>query len=166
MKRVKLFALISLLFVGLGHAWGANTLVNFIGGTSNDLTSLDYVSASGLGSDYAESNAPYRVKLDNTGDYILLSLPSTPTSIEIEVKMLGGATTSSIAIKECATESGTFTTVETMSISGAQNSVISFTSSKTFTQKFIKLEFTKGSNVGLGKLVVYSSSGGVTYTDD
>ena len=24
MKRVKLFALISLLFVGLGHAWGEN----------------------------------------------------------------------------------------------------------------------------------------------
>ena len=140
------------------NLWGAETtLVNFTGDTSSDLTSLEYVSASGLGSDYTEANAPYRVKLDGTGDYILLSLPSVPTSIAIDVKMLGGASASSIKLQECATTDGSFTDVETMSISGSQNAVIEFTSSSTYHQKYIKLLFTKGSNVGLGKLVVTAS---------
>ncbi len=139
------------------------TLVNFTGGTSSDLTGLNYVSANGLGTDYAASNAPYQVKLDNTGDYILLSLPSVPTNISIAVKMLGGATASSITLKESATADGTFTDVETMSISGSQNDVVAWTSTETFTQKYIKLYFTKGSNVGLGGLQV--QAGGTSYSN-
>ena len=124
-----------------GNIGEEETVVNFTGNTKSDLTALDYVAADGLGSDYATSNAPYQVKLDNTGDYILLSLPGVPTSIEIAVKMLGGATASSIAIQECATSDGIFTTVETMSISGSANAVVAYTSSKTYSQKFIKLLF-------------------------
>ncbi len=127
--------------------------VDFNGGGKDDLTKLNYVSANGLGGDYAESNAPYRVKLDNTGDYILLSLPNVPNSIEIDVKMLGGGTASSIDIQECATEDGEFTTVETMTISGSSNTVVNFTTEETYSQNFIKLLFNKGSNVGLGKLI-------------
>ncbi|MCR5851297.1 MAG: hypothetical protein K6G92_11430, partial [Bacteroidaceae bacterium] len=40
---------------------------NWAGGTSAALTALTGVTASGLGTDYAEGNAPYRVKFDGTG---------------------------------------------------------------------------------------------------
>lgn len=44
MKRVKLFALISLLFIGLGHAWGEN--VTFTPGTDNTATAKSGVTIS------------------------------------------------------------------------------------------------------------------------
>ena len=44
MKCVKLFALISLLFIGLGHAWGKN--VTFTPGTDNTATAKSGVTIS------------------------------------------------------------------------------------------------------------------------
>lgn len=122
------------------------------GGTASTLTAYDEVSASGLGSDYAANNMPYMVKLDHTGDYIIISTKSQPSSITIKVKMIGGATSSSITVQQSTAADEEFTDVETLSIEGSQNDVVTLVTSESFasTTRAIKLVFTKGSNVGLG----------------
>lgn len=124
------------------------------GGTSSELTAEVGVSASGLG-DYAVGNAPYRVKFDTTGDYILIKTNTQPGQVTIDVKMLGGANTSSITV-QCSADGETFTDVESLSISGAQNDVLTLKTTKAFAAdvKYVKLVFTKGSNVGVGPISI------------
>ena len=73
-----------------------------------------------LGSDYAASNAPYLIKLDGTGDYFIIQVDGAIQSVSIDVKMLGGSNTSTLDIQGSA-DGTTFTSVEKLSISGAQN---------------------------------------------
>ena len=135
------------------------TLVNFTGGTQSDLTNLTGISANGLGTDYAESNAPYRVKLDNTGDYILYTNESKQyiSQIYLKVKMIGGANTSTITLKTSDDDTN-YTTNDTYSISGNLNTVQELSIEANTSSKYIQLYFTKGSNVGLGLLVIYAKS--------
>lgn len=126
------------------------------GGDKASLTGMTGVTAYGLGSDYAASNAPYRVKLDTTGDYVIIEVGFEIQSVQLTVKMLGGANTSSIAIQESTAKDGTFTDVQTMTISGAMNDVVDFTTTNAFKSgsRAVKLYFTKGSNVGLGYIKI------------
>ena len=141
---------------------------NWEGGVKDDFTSLEGVTASGLGKDYAVDNAPYRVKFDNTDDYIQIQTDSQIGNISIGVKMIGGASASSITVQE-STDGETFTDVETLSISGNQNDVLSLETSSTFAaaSRYVRFVFTKGSNVGVGpisieKAVTISSVGYAT----
>ena len=134
-------------------------LLNYTGGTKSDLTNVEGISASGLGSDYAVSNAPYRVKLDNTGDYILYTNNSKPyiSQVYFKVKMLGGNTTSKMTIK--TSDDGTnYTSKGECSISGDQNNVKDFLVTINTEAKYLQLYFTKGSNVGFGPLIIYTKS--------
>jgi hypothetical protein len=128
---------------------------SWAGGASADFTALLGVTANGLGSDYAESNAPYCVKFDGTGDYILIKTNEQPGQVTIGVKMIGGANTSSITV-QCSADGETFTDVESLSISGAQNDVLTLKTTKAFAAdvKYVKLVFTKGSNVGVGPISI------------
>lgn len=128
---------------------------SWAGGASADFTALQGVTANGLGSDYAESNAPYLVKFDNTDDYILIKTNEQPGQVTIGVKMIGGANTSSITV-QCSADGETFTDVESLSISGAQNDVLTLKTTKVFAAdvKYVKLVFTKGSNVGVGPISI------------
>ncbi len=125
------------------------------GGTSAQLTALDGVSAEGLGDDYAASNAPYRVKFDNDGDYILIKTDSQPGVVTIGVKMIGGTNTSSIKVQG-SSDGETFTDIETLSISGSQNDILTLTTTNAFAEsvRYVKLVFTKGSNVGVGPITI------------
>ncbi len=127
---------------------------NWTGGTSSDFIKITGVTASGLGSDYAESNAPYRIKFDTTDDYIQIKTDSQPGNISIGVKMFG-ATSSSIIVQGSA-DGNTFTDVETLNISGSQNTTLELKSSNAFaaTDRFVKLVFQKGSNVGVGPISI------------
>lgn len=147
---------------------GGSELFSWEGSSDNgstSLTNMSGVTANGLGSDYAASNAPYRVKLDNTGDYIIITVASPPTSVALNIKMLGGGSTSSITVQESTATNGTFTDVETLSIEGSQNDVLELETSNSFaaTTRAIKLYFTKGSNVGLGGITVNGLSGTANY---
>lgn len=126
------------------------------GGDKASLTGMTGVTAYGLGSDYAVGNAPYRVKLDNTGDYVIIEVGFEIQSVQLTVKMIGGENTSSIAIQESTAKDGTFTDVQTMTISGATNTVVDFTTTNAFKSgsRAVKLYFTKGSNVGLGYIKI------------
>ena len=129
------------------------------GGASTALTKLDGVTASGLGSDYAEGNAPYRVKLDTDDDYIQVKTDSQPGTVTIGVKMIGGANTSTITVQGSA-DGVTFTNVEALSISGSQNAELTLETSNPFAtnSRYVRLLFTKGSNVGVGPITIAKPS--------
>ena len=125
------------------------------GGASADFLALTGVTGNGLGSDYAEGNAPYLIKLDNTGDYIQFKTNERPGTVTIGVKMIGGNTNSSIKVQE-SEDGETFTDVETLSISGAQNSELILTTKAEFAaaSRYVRLYFSKGSNVGVGPISI------------
>lgn len=129
------------------------------GGASSGLTALTGVTASGIGSDYADSNAPYLVKFDNTGDYIQIKTDAQPGVVSIVVKMIGGGTTSKIKVQQSA-DGTNFTDVEELTISGSQNDVVNLATTNAFasTSRYVRLYFTKGSNVGVGPISIAKAS--------
>lgn len=139
-----------------------NAIVDYVtlpwsaaGKTSSELTAIVGVTASGLGSDYASGNSPYLIKLDGTGDYIQIKTDAAIGTVEVDVKMIGGNSTSKITIKESANGLD-WTEVQTFNISGAQDDVVLFSSTAAFssTSRYVQLNFTKGSNVGLGRIAI------------
>ena len=135
-------------YVTLPFAWE--------GGSSSSLTSTPGVTASGLGSDYAQTHDPYNVKFDNTNDYIQIKTNERPEYVTVGIKMVGGNSDSKITVQESA-DGETYTKVgNDLSISGAQNTILSLTSTTAFasTTRYIRLSFTKGSNVGIGPITV------------
>jgi len=144
---------------GSGSGSGGN-LVEYDGSGIMELEAIDGVSQNGV-STY--STAPYLLKFDDTGDYIQFALDAIPTSLSFDYKMVGGANTSTMTIKECATANGTYTDVEAFTISGAQNSTGTKTTSNSFSQKYIRMVFTKGSNVGVGAITI--AGAGTSYSN-
>lgn len=135
------------------------------GGVSADFTALNGVTASGLGSDYAASNAPYRIKLDNTEDYFQVKTNEAIGICTVGVKMIGGATASSIKVQGSA-DGESFTDVETLTISGKQNDVLSLSTTSNLDEsyRYVRFVFTKGSNVGLGPIKIAKPDNRPTYT--
>ena len=127
------------------------------GGLPDALTALTGVTANSIGS--YPNQTTYQVKLDETGDYIQVKTDSQPGAVTIGVKMVGGASTSTITVQESANGSD-FTNVETLSISGSQNSTHTLETSNAFasTTRYVRLYFTKGSNVGVGPITIAKAS--------
>ena len=125
------------------------------GGSKTDFLALDGVTAQGLGSDYASSYAPYLIKFDGTGDYIQVKCDQQPDKVTIKVKMIGGASTSTITVQGSA-DGETFTDIEELTISGAQNDTLVLETTNGFaaTDRYVRLLFTKGSNVGVGPISI------------
>ena len=125
------------------------------GGTKDELLAENGVTANGLGSDYAASNAPYRVKLDGTGDHIDIKTDCQPVLVSLDVKMLGGSNTSTITVQE-SNDGVTFTDVEDLAIEGVQNDVLYLQTASAFdaATRYVRLYFTKGSNVGVGGITI------------
>ena len=125
------------------------------GGVKDDLLALNGVTANDLGSDYADSNAPYRVKFDTTGDFIQVKTNERPGVVTIGVKMLGGANSSSIIVQE-SVDGINFDDLQTLTISGKQNAVLSLNTTTEFdaSSRYVRLYFTKGSNVGVGPIYI------------
>lgn len=128
---------------------------NWDGGTSATLTAIAGVTANGLGTDYGDNNAPYRVKFDTDGDYIQVKTDSQPAKVIIGVKMIGGASTSKITVKASA-DGITFDNGEELTISGAQNDILNLQTTRSFGAdvRFVRMVFTKGSNVGVGPITI------------
>lgn len=136
---------------------------SWAGGSSSDFEDLDGVTVSGKGSDYsAKDHSPYLIKLDGTGDYIQIKTDSQPGRVSIGVKMIGGATTSTITVQE-SEDGESFSNVEDLTISGSQHAKLTLNSTKEFNpaSRYVRLYFTKGSNVGVGaiKIAAHPESG-------
>lgn len=125
------------------------------GGSSSDLTAITGVTANGLGSDYVSGNAPYLIKLDGTGDYIQFKTNEKPVKVIIGVKMIGGGNTSTITV-QASSDGETFTDIEELVISGAQNDELTLSTNNFFgdADRYVRLLFTKGSNVGVGPITI------------
>lgn len=137
------------------------------GGTSSELTALCGVTGNSLG-DYAAGNAPYRVQMNSTSDYIQIKTNSKPGKVTVGVKMIGGATTSKIKVQESA-DGDSFTDVEELTISGKQNDILSLKTSNSFAEttryvKIIKSVHANGGNIGVGPITI-DISGSQTITD-
>ena len=128
---------------------------NWDGGSSADFNALNGVTTSGLGSDYAASNAPYLIKLDGNGDFIQVKTNEQPGKVTIGVKMAGGPNTSKITVKASA-DGETFDDGEELTISGAQNDIVNLETTRSFNTdvRYVKMVFTKGSNVGVGPITI------------
>jgi len=123
--------------------------------TSAGLNAVPGVTTNGLGSDYAATNSPYCIKLDNTDDFIQVRTDKAIGSVSVKYKMLGGANTSKLEIYESANGS-TWTRVEDLTISGASNSTGELSTAVDFdsNSRFVKIIFNKGSNVGIGGITI------------
>ena len=126
------------------------------GGAKDDLLALNGVTESGLGSDYAASNAPYRIKFDGAGDYIQIKTDSRPGVVSFEVKMLGGATTSKFKVQE-SSDDASYTDVQEFTVSGSSNAVLSFETTTAFasSSRYVRIiKSEHGSNVGVGPIAI------------
>ena len=128
---------------------------DYAGGTASDLNAVPGVTTSGLGSDYAESHAPNRVKFDGTGDYIQVRTDAAISSVSVGFKKIGGAGNSTLTIKESANGSD-WTDVQTLTLTGAQNATGTVTTTNSFdaSSRFIQIYFTKEANVGIGAISI------------
>ncbi len=127
---------------------GSNTWKNTIG-----------LSQSGLGSDYALSNSPYLTKFDTTNDYVQVKYDSPAKQIRFTVKKLGGEGESSFSLKG-SVDGSNFAEIETFKVTGTQNAVLTFVSNNPIddTYRYLRLVFTKKSNVGLGSVSILANS--------
>lgn len=124
--------------------------------TKSELMDLDGVTASGLGSDYDVSHAPYRIKFDDSDDYIQVKTNTEISSVSVKYKMIGGGNTSHLNIYQSTDGSSWGEAVESLTISGASSSVGTLTTTEEFSSsaRYVKIVFDKGSNVGIGGITI------------
>lgn len=124
------------------------------GGPRSEFEALNGTSTYSVG-DYGDNQGVYRMKLDNNGDYIQVKTNEQPGIVTVGVKMIGGASTSTITVQGSA-DGTTFTNVEALTISGSQNDELTLTTTNDFaaTDRYVRLLFTKGSNVGVGPITI------------
>ena len=128
---------------------------DYAGGASSDLNAVPGVTTNGLGGDYAESHAPYRVKFDNTGDYIQVRTDAAISTVSVGYKKIGGADNSSLTIKESVNGSD-WTDVQTLTLTGASSYKGTVTTTNLFntSSRFVQIYFTKEANVGIGAISI------------
>ena len=129
---------------------------SWAGGVSADFKNFNgVISTTGFGSDYAESNAPYRIKLDTSNDNFVVKVNGAIQSVSVGVKMLGGSDTSYLDFQG-SSDGSSYSSVQKHTISGKQNDILELTTSNTFdaSYRYIKFNFTKGSNVGVGPITI------------
>ncbi|MBO4443912.1 MAG: chitobiase/beta-hexosaminidase C-terminal domain-containing protein [Bacteroidaceae bacterium] len=138
---------------------------NWEGGTSADFKVLGGIITNGLGSDYT-SHSPYMIKLDDTGDYIQVKTNSQPGRVSVGVKMIGGGNSSTITVQSSA-DGVAFTDVEDLVISGAMNTIVNLETTETFASndRYVRLYFTKGSNIGVGPITISEATTEIIASD-
>ena len=122
-----------------------------------DLADQTGVNVS-LGTDYATSNAPYRLKFDGEGKYVTIYLDGKPEAVHFTAKLLGGKADTGSKIKVQGSDDGlSFTDIEEFTMKGAANATFEFTTSNAFapTHRAVKLVMSsKDQNVGVGNISI------------
>ena len=144
---------------------------SWAGGGKSNFTGGNIEKTNGLGSDYATQHAPYQIKMDGTGDYFIIKVDGAIKSVSVGVKMIGGATTSTLDVQG-SSDGVSYSSVEKLTISGKQDDILELLTTKQFdpSYRYLKFYFTKGSNIGVGPIsityTVGSESGGETPEPD
>lgn len=129
-------------------------------GGSSAYSSTDGLSASGLGTDYSSvTHGVYITKFDTDGDYFQVYFNEAAAKATIGVKMIGGSSASSFDVKGSA-DGVTFTQIENLAISGAQNSIQTLETIQDIdpSYRYLRFVFNKGSNVGVGPVSITKPS--------
>lgn len=156
MARLRLLLVMFLTLTVSANAWGATATLPVDYSFKDGKNSLPTgVTQTGLGSDYAESNAPYRLKFDGTNDFLQIQVDAAADKIIFAVKMLGGGNTSYFQLQG-SSNGTTYTDIQKFEIKGSQNNVINCTTTVAIdaSYRYFKFVFTKGSNVGFGTLKI------------
>lgn len=125
----------------------------------SDLQGKTGVKAN-LSGDYAESNAPYRLKFDAVGKYVFIYFNEKPEAVSFTAKIFTAASTGSILTVQGSADGINFTDVESFTIKGSANDTFVFTTTNAFDTnvRVIKLTMTsKDQNVGVGCINVTSN---------
>ncbi len=153
MKNCKYLLLVVILTAFVAQAWGAVTALTIpkswaASGGSSAYTEALGCTKNGLGSDYSASGT--KLKFDNTGDYMIIQLASSPAYV-------------SYAITGNSFSGGTFK-VQESSNGSDYTDVATYTSSPSGTKtnnlkattRYIKFVYTTKSsgNIGLGTIVI------------
>lgn len=120
-----------------------------------------------LASDYAASNAPYRLKFDGTSKYVIIYTDAKPENVYFTAKLFNAASTGSKMKVQGSDDGIEFTDIEEFTIKGAANATFEFTTSNAFaaTHRAVKLVMSsKDQNVAVGSIII-SSAIPVTITD-
>ena len=128
---------------------------SWAGGGKAEFTGGNIEKTYGLGSDYAAGHAPYQIKMDDTGDYFIIKVDGAIKSVSVGVKMIGGGNTSTLDVQG-SSDGGSYSSVEELTISGSQNDILELQTTKQFdpSYRYLKFNFTKGSNVGVGPITI------------
>ena len=123
--------------------------------TKSGINAIAGVTTYGLGSDYAESHAPYRIKFDNTNDYIQVKTDVAIGDVTIAYKKIGGGGNSTLTIQE-STDGEEFSNVETLTVTGASGATGAVTTINAFDSqsRYVKILFNKVDNVGIGGITI------------
>lgn len=171
MKRVKLFALISLLFIGLGHAWGAETTLTqaeikkATAGGSYEARSVTSTSGTWTGKMIINTNTGF-VQINKNSNNYYLGSPTFEGGVTKIVITTCNSTASGRTFyimgntNTAQPSSGTYGSGSTSGSNGT--ATINVTGSPT--SFYI---YANGAAYISSVTVTYTtSSGGVTYTDD
>lgn len=113
--------------------------------------------AVSLGSNYASSNAPYRLKFDGTSRYITIYTDVRPEVVTFTVKLFNAANTGSKLKVQGSADGITYADIEEFTIKGAANETFEFTTSNAFAEnhRAVKLVMSsKDQNVGVGTICI------------
>ena len=135
------------------------------GGTKTELTANAGVSQNGLGSDYAESNAPYRCKVDTDGDYVQIKTNASISSVVFGYKVFEKDKTIYVDVKESA-DGSSWNKVQSLSYTSTKaNDTGTLATSSSFNSdsRYIRIERGAGSyNFGLGPISVLKNDSRTT----
>ena len=127
------------------------------GGLPDTFDALTGTTLYGVGS--YPNQTTYQMRLDGDGDYIMVKTDSQPGKVTIGVKMVGGSDTSTITVQG-STDGEIFTDIQALTISGNQNDELTLETTNAFNEndRYVKMVFTKGSNVGVGPITIAKPS--------
>lgn len=121
----------------------------------DDLNKVVGVKTYSLGT-YAAGNAPYQIQFNADNDYIQVKTDVAIGAVSLDYKMIGGGNTSYFDIYESTDGAEWGEAIQRLTIAGSQNSTGTVTTTVAFSSssRYVKINFVKGSNVGVGKISI------------
>ena len=111
--------------------------------------------ALNLASDYATSNAPYRLKFDGVGKNVTVFTNEQPGIVSFTAKLFNATTTGSKMKVQASVDGNEFTDIEEFTVDGEANETFEFTTSNSFSvnQRVVRLVLsTLDKNVAVGSI--------------
>ena len=122
----------------------------------NDLAAKAGVVVN-LGGDYANSNAPYKLKFDGTAKYVIIYTNEKPGTVHFTAKLFEAAATGSKMKVQGSVDGSAFTDIEEFTIKGSANDTFEFTTSNAFAanHRVVKLALSyKDKNIAVGTISI------------